>query len=587
MPPKKGRKPSKPLKTDEGVAKPRVSELPTSLQISPTFQSIPSNITSAFPEFVKAQPFFSALERIIPESGSSNDAYKQCWCGISGESIVRVERDAESGFLATLHLLNGEQSVFVKRIHLLEPISAMEGEYVWPDDGALSAPSDLWQNALSKINEPMNEAYVDAIFALTASKFVESGVSPHWCKCFGTFSARAEKYVFDITDEYSSMRNRPWWRRHQRIGLFSLYKDEEEKKDDRRFSENLTDIVQDDFETLDDMKQEQEQEKVKEEETTDEDAILEEGESITLSTPKIRLNRIRAESDSDESDMCEEQTFVEFKHFPVQVTLLERAEGTVDGLIDEEDDENQTLVETKEERWLAWLFQIISALSAAQHWFGFVHNDLHTNNVMWSGTGITHLYYRIHKGKDSKDSKDITYRRIPTFGRIMKIIDFGRASFTLPEPGGFFISDAFFPGNDASNQYNCEPFYEEGKKIGPNPSFDLCRLSVSLIESLYSERPQAKKPVKIMTREGGKLYTETVSEVYNLLWEWLQDDSGKNVLRNPDGEERYPDFDLYSAIAKDVHRAVPSKQITKPVFSKFICLEKDIPKDSPIYDIYV
>ena len=173
----------------------------------------------------------------------------------------------------------------------------------------------------------------------------------------------------------------------------------------------------------------------------------------------------------------------------------------------------------------------------------------------------------------------------------MKIIDFGRASFTLPEPAGFIISDAFFPGNDAADQYNCEPFYDpkEGKKIEPNPSFDLCRLSVSLIESLFTEKPDTKTPIVIMSREDGnkKLYPETVSTVYNLLWSWLLDDEGKNVLRNSDGEERYPDFDLYRAIAADIHRAVPKHQIEKPIFANFKCSDKDIPTGTPIYDLYM
>jgi len=247
----------------------------------------------------------------------------------------------------------------------------------------------------------------------------------------------------------------------------------------------------------------------------------------------------------------------------------------------EAEDEDETLLESKETRWTAWMFQIIAALSAAQHFFGFVHNDLHSNNVMWSVTPLTHLFYRVRKGKS------VTVLRVPTFGKIMKIIDFGRASFHLPDPAGFFISDAFFPGNDADTQYNCEPFYEEGKKVEPNPSFDLCRLSVSMLESLYPERPDATTPIKIMTREGSKLYPETVSPVYNLLWEWLQDDSGKNVLREPNGNERYPDFDLYRVLAAEVHKAVPALQIEKPIFTGYRIEDKDIPAGSDVYDLYL
>jgi hypothetical protein len=159
----------------------------------------------------------------------------------------------------------------------------------------------------------------------------------------------------------------------------------------------------------------------------------------------------------------------------------------------------------------------------------------------------------------------------------------------LPEPAGFFISDAFYPGNDAATQYNCEPFYdpEDGKKVEPNTSFDLCRLAVSLLESLYPERPKAATPTKIMSKEGSKMYTETVSGIYNMMWEWLTDDEGKNVSRTPTGEERYPDFDLYRALAADVHKAIPKKQIERPIFAEYKILAKALPKNESVYDLHI
>jgi hypothetical protein len=178
--------------------------------------------------------------------------------------------------------------------------------------------------------------------------------------------------------------------------------------------------------------------------------------------------------------------------------------------------------------------------------------------------------------------------RVPTFGKIMKIIDFGRATYHLPDPAGFFIPDAFFPGNDAATQYNCEPFYDpkEGPRIEPNPSFDLSRLAISLLETLYPERPDAAKPIKIMSKEGNKMYSETVSGVYNMLWEWLIDDSGQNILRLPSGKERYPDFDLYRAIAAEVHKAVPRLQIERAVYQQYKYTEK-VPVGVQVFDLHI
>jgi hypothetical protein len=474
--------------------------------------------------------------------------------------------------------------VFIKRIHLLDATSAMEGDYVWPSSGALPAPSELWRTALAKINDPLNEAYVDALFALCASRLVKSGVSPHWCGCLGTFTARVDRYLYNVTDEYDSMKNAPWWKRNQRYGLFKVVKDVPEEETAKFFTEGITDIEDGDFIAMDEL------EGIGGSEADDElsemDPVKSDDAPVALTKPSVRIQHMKADTDGsvtdDGSEMSELQQFVEFNNFPVQVTLLERAEGTMDELLDNEDEEDESMVSTKDERWGAWLFQVVAALTCAQHYYGFVHNDLHTNNIMWTGTGITHLYYRVTK------NKEVSYMKVPTFGRIMKIIDFGRATYTLPDPVGFIISDAFFPGNDAGTQYNCEPFFDKTeKRVEPNTSFDLARLAVSLLESLYPDTPEIAKPARVMNKEGSKTYNATVSDVYNLIWSWMIDDEKKNVLRKPDGEERYPDFDLYRALATSVHNAVPKKQIELGVFAKYKVQDKHFSTTEPIYDLYI
>jgi hypothetical protein len=108
---------------------------------------------------------------------------------------------------------------------------------------------------------------------------------------------------------------------------------------------------------------------------------------------------------------------------------------------------------------------------------------------------------------------------------------------------------------------------------------------VSLIESLYPTRPDPVKPIKIMYKEGAKMYTETNSSLYNLLWGWLIDKKGKNVLRCPDGRERYPDFDLYKAIGSDVKSAVPSRQLDAAAFARFCTATMPV-SGVPVYDLY-
>jgi hypothetical protein len=581
------------------VAKPQTS-LPEDLHIRPSNADVPACIREAFPEFSNIQSYFSILERLSPEYAGSMFAYKKCWVG--NQSIKTVDRDEGDLFRAALSFDNNKKhDVFVKRIHLLDPIRYMEGDYVLPQEGALPAPSELWKSSLAKINDAQNEAYVDALFSMCASALVESGRSPHWCRSFGTFSARVSNYMFNITDDYDSLRHRPWWRRNQRMGIFSLVKNDEQEETTKEFmTTGISNIGEDDFVEVSELDTSGPDSTSNELVMSSEPAVDKDAPIVNLTAPKLRLKPLSPTSNSgssftdtddtnededtdDDEDSDEEiLQYVEFTDFPVQVTLLERAHGTMDELLEEEDEDDE-MTKTKDARWGAWLFQVIAALTTAQYYYGFVHNDLHSNNIMWSTTDKPYLYYRVHKKSGAP-----YILRVPTYGKLMKIIDFGRATYHLPDPAGFFIPDAFFPGNDASTQYNCEPFYDakEGARVEPNPSFDLSRLSVALLEFLYPDRPEAAKPIKIMSKEGNKLYSETVSRVYNMLWEWLIDDSGANILRLPSGKERYPDFDLYRAIAAEIHRAVPRHQIERPLYQEYKFTDA-VPSDEPVYDLHI
>lgn len=595
-----------PGKNDDRVCKPTIqaSKFPTSLLPTLHPEGVPRTIEEALKEdFSCAQPFFNALERMYPDLSST----EHCWMGVTGDSIQSFERSKEDRFSANITLTNGSSKpVFLKRVHIMDPIVTIEGESAAPRDGALPAPREAWLNTVEKVTDPMNEAYVDAVFACIADRFVASNISPHWCRCFGTFAARVERYLYNISEEYPSLRRKTFWHRNLAKGIFQHVEEAGDAGTDatrspRVIFSDANELVDDEFETLElptsgvgpaaspiaavptaavtATKQETNLE------ADDLDNLSDAGEfQQKLATPKLRLKKLEDNATDDESSCSTHSSdfnehFAEFHDYPVQVSLLEKVEGTLDELL--EADEGKEYSPERDARWKSWIFQVIAALDAAQYYFGFVHNDLHTNNVMWSRTEKEFLYYKVHKGTAT------WILRVPTHGYIMKIIDFGRASFHLPEPAGFFISDAFFPGNDACNQYNCEPFFDphNGKRVEPNPSFDLSRLSVSMLETLYPVRPENATPIKYMSREGSKTYAETVSGVYNLLWEWLIDDAGKNILRTPDGKERYPDFDLYSAIAGEVHKAVPAHQIEKPLFAEYR-FSGPVPSNEIIFNLW-
>ena len=166
---------------------------------------------------------------------------------------------------------------------------------------------------------------------------------------------------------------------------------------------------------------------------------------------------------SSMEDDEEEQVFAHIEDFPVDMICLESCKDTLDSYMMGQD--------VDPDEWLGILMQVIMQLIAYQKVFAFTHNDLHTNNIMYKETDKQYLYYCFNS----------TYYKVPTYGKIWKIIDFGRSIYKFD--GKIICSDSFAPGEDAATQYNCEPFINPDKpRLEPNFSFDLCRLGCSLFD---------------------------------------------------------------------------------------------------------
>jgi hypothetical protein len=219
----------------------------------------------------------------------------------------------------------------------------------------------------------------------------------------------------------------------------------------------------------------------------------------------------------------------------VHCIALQKCDGTLDSLFSKN-------ALGKEEATSA-LMQIIMTLLCYQTAFQFTHNDLHTNNIMYVNTNEAFLYY--------------TYKRkiykVPTFGKIFKLIDFGRAIYNYN--GRRLCSDSFAPMGDASTQYNCEPYMDVSKpRLDPNYSFDLCRLGCSLYDFVIDDDDNPK----------------CYDELQQLIHEWCLDDNKKNILYKQNGEERYPNFKLYKMIARTVHNHTPESQLSRNIFKQYI-----------------
>jgi hypothetical protein len=245
-------------------------------------------------------------------------------------------------------------------------------------------------------------------------------------------------------------------------------------------------------------------------------------------------------SDDSGSDDDEPIVLATIPRFPVEVIFMEKMDYTLDVLMSRE--------ELSDDEWFSIFMQVIMTLITYQRVFSFTHNDLHSSNIMFVETKKSFLFYKVGSA----------YYKVPTFGRIAKIIDFGRSIYTYN--GMIMCSDSFKPGADASTQYNTEPYYNPDKpRIDPNFSFDLCRLACSIYDDIEDE-----------------MESDPDNRVLGLIKEWCMDDSGRNVLYKSNGDERYPSFKLYKMIARHVHRHTPEAQLHRPEFSRYVVKKKDI-----------
>ena len=259
-----------------------------------------------------------------------------------------------------------------------------------------------------------------------------------------------------------------------------------------------------------------------------------------------------SESESDdsyiESDCSDETINININKFPVQIITLEKCKNTFDYLIN-----NSTI---SDEELSCIVLQILMILITYQKTFNFTHNDLHTNNIMFIETKVEDIIYKINN----------KCYKIKTYGKIFKIIDFGRSIYNYKNR--LMCSDSYHKEGDAASQYNFKPYYNPKKNIvKPNSSFDLCRLGCSLYDYYIDDINSIKK----------------TSEIKKIICDWCNDDLNKNILYKKNGDERYPDFKLYKMIARTVSKQVPLDILNKEHFNKYII--SNISDDLYVIDI--
>lgn len=534
-----------------------------------------------FPGFPNAHSIPVSLERFMKQVHLKTDGYIM---GVSGE--INMENGCHKKVL--LHYQDNSGNLkdiraHIKSVPLLDVIDVMKGKYL-PEKVLSCLPSREREldRTYEKITDSNNQAYVDCLAGYVLSTLKDK--CPGFPKFYGHFTGLTPQLKVDITEDFYSIRNEAWF--HRGIGSrFKIEVRDEETNfrsgkqtreihitdDDFGFTEELKEIAEDpdviaqewdeedresdvtevyvcdyDIENIDEDYDSEEENNTSDDEDSEEDSGSEEDDGIdnkrcdddeppcSMSGSGSGSGDESEEYDSDSDDEPEEGVFFAIiPNMPVQSGIYENLEGPIDNLLSD--------TSISETEWFAILFQITFSLAIAQKEYGFVHNDLHTNNVMWVSTDKPYISYKI--------DEDIF--RIPTFGKIIKIIDYGRSYYKYR--GIEYLSDAYKSTGDAAGQYNYPPYFNPKKmRVSPNPSFDLPRLACSMYEGLYNQdHNHSDKPLS------------------NMLHRWLIDSRGKNILWNQRGEERFGGFLLYKHIARYCNTIIPQKELRNNEFQQF------------------
>jgi hypothetical protein len=446
--------------------------------------------------------------------------------------------------------LRKEQAVHLKTSMLLSPFKWMEGEY--GTEVGLPTTIEQAQVISSKIQNHHNSSYVGSLIAgvLSQSK------CQHFPKVFGIFTGFSKNHTINISDDYDDLSDRSWFVKNIgktfQLRLADSIKSNTDFNHTRRSrqqlllgeSTELNDVSE--LETTQIAASMGDLQRIfhTEEEETSNDA---ESESSSVSTSyifEIESAEIEEdeeddiiEDDLDEEDVGEEEfAWATFTNVPVQTTVMEKCDDTIFNLLMSDSDTN---------KHLAWITQVIFALAYAQRNFGFIHNDLHSNNVMYVKTDQEFFYYNCNG----------IFYKIPTFGYLIKIIDFERGLISIRLSGmkesKFVMSDHFAISEEAGGQYNYGPFYNpKYPEIKPCPSFDLVRLATSLFWDLFPEGPYHEE------------YNTNV--LFCMFKRWLTMDDGSSIMfgKKDPQDDRYEGFMIYKAIARYCREsAVPRKEL--------------------------
>ena len=479
---------------------------------------------------------------------------------------------------------------FFKFSPLIDPAKYMVGKYKdSSDEKMFSLPKFSNNICQSRLLEPNNAAYIDSFFSYLSSMLHNYHKIPHCLDFYGSFLCIKENFKINIADDLDFLYDSTYYHKNKNK-LFDVdeidedlycsdstrnyrkkisFLDEKTDLETDKLNEEIFDGVfkksnltaeniriHNNLSEKDLIFQSSNDNNSSKAETNSECSSRSSNTSDESSNYSVDAEDSEKSLETEETDEYEEisqsidsdiDLNATFKKFPVQIICLEKLDNTLDHLMDSDE-------ELSNDMWRSCLFQIIMNLVIYQKMFDFTHNDLHTNNVMYKKTDKQFIIYKLNG----------VHYKVPTFGRLFKIIDFGRAIYKFRDT--IICSDSYSAKGDAASQYNCEPFFNKNKpRLEPNKSFDLCRLACSLFDFFVDDIDELG---------------DIKCPITHIVNEWVTDDNGRNILYKKNGEERYPEFKLYKMIARTVHKHIPEEQVKNSIFNKFKTSTKKMNKSA-------
>ena len=228
-------------------------------------------------------------------------------------------------------------------------------------------------------------------------------------------------------------------------------------------------------------------------------------------------------------------TFIVKNNVPVLLLAIEKIDFDFPTL--------QRLTYVSIEFYKSICFQVFIAVFNMYTIFGIQHNDLHIGNILFNTTEEEYLYYNFNN----------TYYKVPTFGFIIKIIDWGRGVYKYNNYIG--KNEIFAPLHDCENQLIYNRFNKSPRKNSKWTDI------VIFVQNMLYNYPDIKKHL----------------DFYTFLKKLLKTNKGYYI------STKKFNWEIYNTISKNIFNIRPLNILKHTLFKKYIIKEK--PDSSIIYPI--